>query len=66
MKIELIEETTPGTGTMYVVRNNGLSVKWFSQREAAQAFYDSIIADPNVLIPTRNILQSQEINVPLD
>ena len=66
MKLELIEETSPGSGTMYVVRNDDSSIKWFAKKEEAEAFYDSIVADPSILLPVRNILKSEKINVSLD
>jgi hypothetical protein len=64
MKLELIEEINPGTGTMYAVRNDGTAVKWFAKQEDAEAFYDSVIADPTILESKKNILKSQEIDVP--
>jgi tRNA(His) 5'-end guanylyltransferase len=65
MKLELIEETNIGSGTMYVVRADGSSLKWFAKKEDAEAFYDSIVADPTILEPVKNILKSSEINVSL-
>jgi len=66
MMIELIEEINPGTGTMYAVRNDGAAVKWFAKQEDAEAFYDSVIADPTILESKKNILKSQELNVSLE
>lgn len=66
MKIELTEEISITTGTMYCVRVDDSSIKWFSQRENAEKFYDDIMADPNIIKPVKNILKSQEINVSLE
>ena len=65
MKIELVEEINPGTGTMYVVTKDGSGVKWFATKESAEAFYHSVLTDPSILESKRNILKSEEINVPL-
>ena len=66
MIVELIEETKHTSGTMYAVFTDGLCMKWFAKKEEAQKFYDEIIANPDVLKPVKNILQSQEIILPLD
>jgi hypothetical protein len=66
MKIELTEDISPTTGTMYCVRVDDSSIKWFTQRESAEKFYNEIIADPDLLKPQRNILKSEEINVSLE
>jgi len=66
MKIELTEEINPGTGTMYSVRADGIGIKWFVKKEEAEAFYNTIVADPSILKPVKNILKSEEINVPLE
>lgn len=66
MIIELIEEIKPGTGTMYAVKAEGHSVKWFAVKSEAEAFYDTILADPTILEPKINILKSNEIDVSLN
>lgn len=66
MILELIEETNIGSGTMYVVRQDGISIKWFAKKEDAEAFYNGIVNDPTILKPVKNILKSQEIDVPLE
>ena len=66
MKIELTEEISITTGTMYCVRVDDSSIKWFAQRESAEKFYNDIIADPNIIKPVKNILKSEEINVSLE
>jgi hypothetical protein len=66
MKIELTEEISITTGTMYCVRVDDSSIKWFSQRENAEKFYNDIMADPNIIKPVKNILKSEEINVSLE
>ena len=65
MKVELTEEISVTTGTMYCVRVDDSSIKWFAQIENAEKFYNDIIADPNLLKPVKNILKSEEINIPL-
>jgi len=66
MILELVEEINPGSGTMYVVRTDNSSVKWFAKKEDAEAFYDSILADINILKQQKNVLKSQEIDVSLE
>jgi len=66
MKIELTEDINVTSGTMYCVRVDDSAIKWFVQRESAEKFYNEIISDPNILKPLRNILKSEEINVPLE
>jgi hypothetical protein len=66
MKIELIEEVSPTNGTMFQVKIDGNSIKWFAQKESAEAFYLSVIADPTILETRKNILKSEEIDVSLD
>ena len=66
MKIELTEDISVTSGTMYCVRVDDSSIKWFAQRESAEKFYNDIIADPNIIKPVKNILKSQEINVSLE
>ena len=36
-------------GTMYVVKAEGSSVKWFAKLEEAEKFYNEIIANPEIL-----------------
>jgi hypothetical protein len=66
MKVELVEEIKPGTGTMYAIIVDDSTVKWFAQKEPAESFYNLILADPSVVETKRNILKSEEINVPLE
>lgn len=66
MKIELIEEINPTSGTMYVVRVDNSGIKWFSKKEDGDKFYNEIIANPDLLKPVKNILKSQEIDVSLE
>jgi len=66
MILELVEEINPGTGTMYAVAKDGKGIKWFSQKETAEAYYNQVLADPEILKPQRNILKSEEINVSLE
>ena len=66
MKLELVEETNPGSGTMYCVRNDGYAIKWFANKNEAEAFYNSIVADPSLLENKKIILKSQEIDLHLE
>lgn len=66
MILELIEEIKPSTGTMYAVIADGLTVKWFVHKEAAEKYYNEVLSDPSVLKSQTNILQSQEISLSLD
>ena len=66
MMLELLEETTPGSGTMYVVRNDGSAIKWFVSKADADKYYEEIIANPDLLKPVKNILKSQEITLSLE
>jgi len=66
MKIELTEEISVTTGTMYCVRVDDSSIKWFAQRESAETFYNDLIADPSILKPVKNILKSQEVYLSLE
>lgn len=66
MKIELVEENNPGTGTMYQVSVEGNVIKWFAHKDAAEAYYNSVIANPSLLKPVKNILKSEEIKVSLE
>ena len=66
MKIELVEETNPGTGTMFHVTVANQVVKWFAQKESAEAYYNEVLANPDLLKPKKNILKSEEINVSLE
>jgi len=66
MKIELTEDISITTGTMYCVRVDDSSIKWFAQRESAEKFYDEIISDPSILKPVKNILKSQEVYLSLE
>lgn len=66
MILELVEEINPGTGTMYAVAKDGKGIKWFSQKDTAEAYYNQVLANPEILKPQRNILKSEEINVSLE
>jgi len=65
MKIELVEEIKPGTGTMYAVKVDDSAIKWFAQKDPAESFYNLILADPSIIETKINILKSQDIDVPL-
>jgi ribosomal protein L24E len=66
MNLELLEEFTPGSGTMYVVRLDGSAIKWFVSKADGEKYYNEIIANPDILKPVKNILKSQEITLSLE
>lgn len=66
MKLELIEEINPTNGIMYAVRAENSITKWFTNKAAAEGFYNDIIANPTMLESKTNILKSEEINVSSD
>ena len=66
MKVELTEEINIATGTMFCVRVDDSSIKWFAQRDSAEKFYNEILANPELIKPIRNILKSNEITLPLE
>ena len=66
MTIELTEEISVASGTMFCVRADGSGIKWFIRKEEAEKFYEEILANPDLLKPQRNILKSQDIDVPLE
>jgi len=67
MKIELIEQLEPFSDSpWYGVKVNGTSIKWTREKEVAEAIYNEILADPDLLKTKENILQSQEVEVSLD
>jgi len=66
MKVELTEEISVTTGTMYCVRVDDSSIKWFAQKESAENFYNDILTNPSILKPIKNILKSQEVYLSLE
>ena len=67
MKIELIEQVEPfNDQPWYGVKVNGSSIKWTREKEVAETIYNDILVNPDLLKTKENILQSQEIDVPLD
>ena len=66
MKLELIEEINPMNGTMYAVRADNQTIKWFVNKNMAERFYELLKTDPSVIEPKINILKSTEITLPLD
>jgi len=66
MKVELTEEISVTTGTMYCVRVDDSSIKWFAQKEYAEYFYNEILTNPSILKPIKNILKSQEVYLSLE
>jgi ribosomal protein L24E len=57
MKIQLLEEINPGTGTMYAVKADDYTIRWFAHKDSAEKFYNEIIADPNLLKPQKIFIQ---------
>jgi hypothetical protein len=51
---------------MFLVKIDGNNIKWFANKDTAEAFYLSVIANPEILKSKTNILKTDEINVSLD
>lgn len=66
MILELVEEISPGNGTMYAVVADTYTIRWFAKKEDAEVFYEAVLSDPSKLKNERNILKSQDIVLPLD
>ena len=67
MKVELVEQYEPFSDeAWYGVRVNGTSVKWSRDKEVANVVYNNIINNIDATKTREIILQSQEIEVPLD
>lgn len=66
MILELIEEKKYNAGPFFGILKDGLIVNWFNSKAEAEKYYNDIIADPTILNPVRNVLQSQEIGVSLE
>ena len=67
VKIEMVEQLEPFSDSPWFgIRVNDKVVKWCRDKDTAQAIYDEIISDPSVLKTKENILQSQDIIIPLE
>tara|TARA_R110000868_G_scaffold310678_1_gene571808 strand:+ start:615 stop:821 length:207 start_codon:yes stop_codon:yes gene_type:complete len=67
MKVELIEQYEPFSDqAWYGVKVDGSSVKWSRDKEVANVVYNNIINNIDATKTREIILQSQEIDVPLD
>lgn len=67
MTVDLVEQMEPFSDEVwYGIRVDGSSVKWSRDKEAIDALYNEILANPDVLKTKENILKSQKINVSLD
>jgi hypothetical protein len=67
MTVDLVEQMEPFSDEVwYGIRVDGSSVKWSRDKEAIDALYNEIVANPDVLKTKENILKSQKINVSLD
>ena len=67
MKVELIEQYEPFSDEpWYGVKVDGSSVKWSRDKEIANVVYNNIINNIDATKTREIILQSQEIDVPLD
>ena len=66
VKIEMVEQLEPFSDSPWFgIRVNDKVVKWCRDKETAQAIYDEIINNPDVLKTKENILYSQNIVIPL-
>ena len=66
VKVEMVEQLEPFSDyPWFGVKVDDKTVKWCRNKEDAQAVYDEIIADPNVLKTKENVLYSQDIIIPL-
>jgi hypothetical protein len=66
VKIEMVEQLEPFSDSPWFgIRVNDKVVKWCRDKETAQAIYDEIINNPDVLKTKENILYSQDIVIPL-
>ena len=67
MKVELIEQYEPFSDqAWYGVKVDGSSVKWSRDKEVENVVYNNIINNIDATKTREIILQSQEIEVPLD
>jgi hypothetical protein len=66
MKIELVEEQKYNGEPWYIIRIDDVYFKGTGNKIVAEATYNEIINDPNVIKTKINILKSQEIDVPLE
>jgi hypothetical protein len=64
MKIEFIEEIKFGRDPWYEIRIDGF-YKWGSfQRDQAEAMYEGLKKNPNIIMDKINILKCEEIILP--
>jgi len=67
-----VEESKDGSASYHFLTNRFRKYPakspdgMFAQKETAEAFYLSVIADPTILETRKNILKSDEIDVSLD
>ena len=66
MRIELIEEIKYDGEPWYIVTIDGVYFKGTGNKLNADKHYNDIIADPSIIKTKRNILKSEEIDVPLE
>lgn len=66
MKIELSEEQKYNGEPWYIIRVDGNYLIGTGVKTNAERMFNEIVADPNVLKTKINILQSQEVDVPLE
>jgi len=66
MKIELVEETKYNGEPWYIIRIDGSYFKGTGNKIVAEAMYNEIINDPEIIKTKVNILKSEEIDVPLE
>lgn len=65
MKIEIVKETKVGKPDWFYIVVDGQELNGSGILSIIESQYESIISDPNVLKITREVLKSQEIDVPL-
>jgi hypothetical protein len=66
MKVELVEEQKYNGEPWYIIRIDGDYLIGTGVKTNAERMYNEIVADPTVLKTKRNILKSQEVDVPLE
>ena len=65
MIIKLIEEVKFDAEPWYIIEVDGSYFKGSGDKNVAERIYQQILDDPKLLEPKKNILKSEEINVPL-
>jgi hypothetical protein len=66
MRVELVEETKYNGEPWYIVKIDGVYFKGTGNKLNAEKHYNDIINDPSIIKTKVNILQSHDIDVPLE